>query len=84
MSEYGASVTFNVFNLSLFDIGDDSSMEPFKERANDVIQAIPKGLLEVLAGPMTRFKVKRFKDVFNGFFQDIWDKLDFNKILNNE
>jgi hypothetical protein len=29
--EYGVSVTFNVSNLSSFDVGDDSRSNPFKE-----------------------------------------------------
>jgi hypothetical protein len=53
LGEYVVSVTFNVSNLSLFDVGDDSSMNPFEERANDVIQATPRGSLEVLVGLVT-------------------------------
>ena len=29
--EYNISATFNVFDLSLFDVGDDSRSNPFKE-----------------------------------------------------
>ena len=81
--EYDVSVTFNVAELSLFDVGDDSRLNSFEERGDDAIQA-PKHPLEVLVGPITRLKAKRFKEVFNGPFQDTWAKMDFKRILNNE
>jgi len=48
-----------------------------------VIQA-PKDPLEVPVGPITRLRAKRFKESFNGLFQDMWAKVDFKRILNNE
>lgn len=48
-----------------------------------MIQA-PKDPLEVPVGPLTRLRVKSFKEVFNGLLQDIWVKVDFKRILNNE
>jgi hypothetical protein len=48
-----------------------------------VIQA-PKDPLEVPVGPLTRLRVKSFIEVFNGLLQDIWVKVDFKRILNNE
>jgi len=30
-SEYGVSATFSVSDLSSFDVGDDSRLNPFKE-----------------------------------------------------
>ena len=50
---------------------------------HDVIQA-PKDSLEVPVGPVTRLRVKRFKEAFNGLLQDTWAKVDFKRILNNE
>lgn len=38
--KYGLSVIFNIYNLYLFDVSDDSRMNPFKERGNNVIQTI--------------------------------------------
>jgi hypothetical protein len=35
----------------------------------DVIQATPRDPLEVLVGPMTRFRVKRFKNAFDRLLQ---------------
>jgi hypothetical protein len=81
--EYDVSVTFNIAELSLFDVGDDSRLNSFEERGDDAIQA-PKDPLEVPVGPITRLKAKRFKEVFNGPFQDTWAKMDFKRILNNE
>jgi hypothetical protein len=53
------------------------------ENICDVIQA-PKDPLEVPVGPITRLRAKRFKESFNGLFQDMWAKVDFKRILNNE
>jgi len=36
--EYGVSAIFNVSDLSLFDIGDDSRSNPFEEWGDDAIQ----------------------------------------------
>ena len=81
--EYSISVTFNVSNLSLFDVGDDSRSNPFEERVDDVIQA-SKDPLEVLVGLVTRLRAKRFKEAFNRLLQDTWAKVGFKRILNNE
>jgi len=83
IGEYGVSVTFNVPNLFLFDIGDDLRSNPFEERGDDAIQA-PKDPLEVSVGLVTRLRAKRFKEAFNGLLQDTWTKVDFKRILNNE
>jgi len=37
--EYDINATFNVYDLFLFDVGDDSMVNPFEERGNDVILA---------------------------------------------
>ena len=81
--EYGVSVTFNVVDLSLFDVGDDSRSNSFEERGDDAIQAL-KDPLEVPIGLVTRLRAKRFKEAFNGLLQDTWVKVDFKRILNNE
>jgi len=69
---YDINATFNVSNLSLFEVGDDSRMKSFKERRNETIQTTLKDLLEVLVGLMTRHRVKRFNKAFNGLLQTIW------------
>ena len=63
---------------------DDSRVNLFEEKRNDVIQATSRDPLEVSVGPMTRFRVKIFKEALNGLFQDIQVKMYFKKILNNE
>jgi len=37
LSEYDISTTFNVSNLSLFDVGEDSRSNSFEERGDDAI-----------------------------------------------
>jgi len=58
--EYGVSATFNVVDLTLFDIDFDSRSNPFKERGDDVDQPrnISKGPLHVPNSPMTLSKTK--------------------------
>jgi hypothetical protein len=82
--KYGLSVTFNIYNISLFDVSDDSRMNPFVERGNNVIQTITRYLLEVIVGPVTRRRTKKFNEVFNELLQKTWAKVDFKKILNNK
>ena len=36
LGEYDVTATFNVYNLSLFDLGDDSRSNSFKERQDDL------------------------------------------------
>jgi hypothetical protein len=81
--EYGVIVTFNVSDLSLFDLGNDSRSNPFEEKGDDVIQP-SKDPLEVSIGPLTRFRAKKFKEAFNGLLQDTWAKVDFKRICNNK
>lgn len=45
LDEYGVNATFNIFDISLFDVGDDSRRNPFKHRGNDWIEAIPRDSL---------------------------------------
>ena len=60
LGEYNISATFNVSGLSLFDVGNDSTMNPFKERSNDKNQQAPlKDPLHVLVGPITRARSKK-------------------------
>jgi hypothetical protein len=71
--EYNISATFNVSNLSLFDVGDDSRSNPFEERGNDENQqALLKDPLHVPVGPITRARSKKIKEALNGLIQDIW------------
>lgn len=41
--EYDFNATFNIYDLSLFDIGDDLRLNPFKEREWSELTRITKG-----------------------------------------
>ena len=72
LGEYNISATFNVSGLSLFDVGNDSTMNPFKERSNDKNQQAPlKDPMHVLVGPITRVRSKNIKETLNGLIQEI-------------
>ena len=62
--EFNVSTTFNVTNLSPFDVGDDSRSNPFEERGNDESYAgsIDKVPLVIPDGPITRSKAKKIKE----------------------
>jgi hypothetical protein len=71
--EYNVSATFNVTDLSPFDVGDDLRANPFQEEGNDGDQGTTsKDLVQVLIGPVTRARAKKFKDVLNGLIQELW------------
>ena len=71
-SEYNISATFNVFDLSPFDVGDDLRTNPFEERGNDENQQAFKDPLHVPIGPITKARSKKIKETLNGLIQDIW------------
>jgi hypothetical protein len=50
---------------------------------SDAIQP-SKDPLEVLVGPVTRLRAKKFKEAFNGLLQETWAKVDFKRICNNK
>jgi len=79
--EYGVSATFNVSDLTMFDVGDDSRLNPFEERGDDADQPNTKhnhanNPLEVPIGPITRAGAKKLKEALNGLVQNIWSKMD--------
>jgi hypothetical protein len=76
-NEYGVSATFNVSDLSLFDVGDDSKSNSFEEIGDDVIQPTLKDPVRVLVGSITRAIRKKLKEAFNGLLQDTWAKVDY-------
>jgi hypothetical protein len=64
--EHGVSAPFNISDLTLFDVGDDSGSNTFEERGNDEDQPNTKrnhanDPLEVPIGPITRARAKKFK-----------------------
>ena len=70
--EYNISATFNVSDLSPFDVGDDSRTNPFEERGNDENHKAFKNSLHVPIGPITKARSKKIKKAFNGLIQEIW------------
>ena len=71
-SDYNISATFNVSNLSPFDVGDNSRMNPFEESGNDENQLAFKDPLHVPVGPITRARSKKIKKILNELIQEIW------------
>ena len=72
LGEYNISATFNVSDISPFDVGDDSRMNPFEKRENDQNQQALKDPLYVPIGPITRARSKKIKEAINGLIQEIW------------
>jgi hypothetical protein len=71
--EYNVSATFNVTDLSPFDVGDDLRANPFQEEGNDGDQdTTSKDLVQVPIGLVTRVRAKKFKDVLSGLIQVLW------------
>ena len=64
--EYNVSATFNIADLSPFDVGDDLTANPIQEKGNDrnVSRTNKDGHdpLQVTIGPITRARAKRFKE----------------------
>ena len=69
--EYNISTTFNISNLSPFDVGDDQKTNPFEERGNDENQQVLKDSLHVPIGPITRARSKKIKEALNELIQEI-------------
>jgi hypothetical protein len=65
--EYGVSATFNVADLTPFDVGDDlnSRSNSLQEGGNDedINQKVLNDEIQDLEGPMTRARVKKVKEV---------------------
>lgn len=68
-SDYGVSAIFNIFNISLFNVDDESRSNPFQERWDDASQITPNGPLEVLIGTITRLKAISSKMHSIGLFR---------------
>jgi len=79
--EYGVSATFNVSDFTLFDVGDDSRLNPFEKRWDDEDQPNTKrnhasDPLKVPIGPITRARAKKLKEALNELVQNLWSKMD--------
>ena len=74
--EYKVSATFNVSDLSPFDVGEDLWSNPFEEKGNDGNQGGPslKDPLQVPNGSITRSRAKKIKEAMQGLVQFTWDE----------
>jgi hypothetical protein len=70
--ECNVSATFNVTDLSPFDVGDDLRANPFQKGNDEDQGTTSKDLAQVPIGPVTRARAKKFKDVLNGLVQELW------------
>ena len=78
--EYNVSASFNVSDLSPFDVDDNLRTNPLQEGGNDVnMRAIPRDPLQVPVGPITRAEAKRFKKALNSLIQDTWADFELLK-----
>jgi len=84
--EHGVNVTFNVADLTLFDIGLDSRSNPVKERGDDVDQLTNtnKNPLQLSNGPITRFKTNALKEALNGLVLQVSAKAEIIDPLENQ
>ena len=73
-SEYNVSVTFNVIDLSHFDVGDNLRTNSFQEEGNDegTTNKWNANPIQVPVGPIIRAQAKKFKETLNGLIQNIW------------
>ncbi|KAH9704886.1 hypothetical protein KPL70_011644 [Citrus sinensis] len=76
--EYNVSATFNVSDLSPFDVGHDLRINPLQEEGNDEIKnktiistwdEAYSDLIQVPVGLVTRARAKKFKEALNELIQ---------------
>ena len=78
LGEYNVSATFNVVDLSLFDVGEDSRSNPFEKRGNDesfggsIGEVSVHDPLNVPNGPITRSRTKKIKEAMARLEQSTW------------
>ena len=81
LGEYNVSATFNVYDLSPFDVGDDLRINPHQEEGNDWIKdktitstwdEAYSNPIQVPVGPVTRAWPKKLKEALNGLIQATW------------
>jgi hypothetical protein len=74
--EYNVSATFNVSDLSPYDVGDMTIRGRilFRRRGNDGPHGRPnlKDPLQVPDGPITRSRAKKIKEAMQGLVQSTW------------
>ena len=75
--KFNVSATFNVDDVSPFNVGDDLGSNPFKEKGSDESYEglIVNDHLLVLDGPITRSRAKKIKEAMAGLVQSTWAEL---------
>ena len=78
--DFNVSTTFNVADLSPFDVSNDSRSNPFEKRGYDESYAKPIGKdpLVALDGLLTRSRAKMIKEAMAGLVQSTWAKLAYS------
>ncbi|KAA3487694.1 Transposon Ty3-I Gag-Pol polyprotein [Gossypium australe] len=72
--EYSVSASFNMFDLSPYDVGDDLGTNRFEEGGDDAIMtkvAVAEPI-ELPLGPITRARAKKFKEAISCYIDRIW------------
>ncbi|GKU89681.1 hypothetical protein SLEP1_g3787 [Rubroshorea leprosula] len=77
LGEYNVSATFNVSDLSPFDVSDNLRTNPIEGRGNDGNQDDPtcttsRDPLHITGGPITRARVRKMQKALNGLIEQIW------------
>ncbi|XP_016694521.1 uncharacterized protein [Gossypium hirsutum] len=77
--EYNISASFNVSDLSPFDVGFDLGTNRFEERGNDANQLVDlantkQDSLELSIRPITRARAKRFRESLSALVEQAWEK----------
>ena len=73
LSKNNVSASFNVTELSPFDICEDLMTNPFQESGNDKNQVAkaPQDPLSIHGGLVTRVRVKKMKEALNGLIEHV-------------
>ncbi|XP_012840503.1 PREDICTED: uncharacterized protein LOC105960838 [Erythranthe guttata] len=73
---YDISITFNVTDLSYFDVGDDFRTNPFQEEGNDggLTNSWQDDPIQLPTGPVTRSRAKQFKEKLAALIQNVLTK----------
>ncbi len=82
--EYNVSASFNVSDLSPYDVGDDLRTSRFEGGGDDTATAKDNKPLVLPTGPITRARAKRFKEGISAFINGIWCNIVAGQLEINE
>ncbi|KAL2526664.1 reverse transcriptase [Abeliophyllum distichum] len=81
--DFNVSTTFNISDLSPFDVGDDSRTNPFKEGGDDAGHEPDTNHGSVNHGPvgtLTRSRAKKIKEDIQGLVKTLWTDADIRNM----